>query len=134
MSFVVVFFIYSGYELDHLYLTWLLMGFGWFGFCYLFPILTFPLFLFFFMWINWVLKNILFYRHYYLINYTTLSVAVSLAFIVYIFNVACHQITWYHWLYLSSWTPKSLQMVTAAMKLKDPWSLEEKIWPNKTAY
>ena len=26
-----------------------------------------------------------------------------------------------------SWAPKSLQMVTAAMKLKDAWSLEEKI-------
>ena len=25
--------------------------------------------------------------------------------------------------------PKSLQMVTAAMKLKDTWSLEEKLWP-----
>ena len=25
--------------------------------------------------------------------------------------------------------PKSLQMVTAAMKLKDAYSLEEKIWP-----
>ena len=25
--------------------------------------------------------------------------------------------------------PKSLQMVTAAMKLKDPYSLEEKLWP-----
>ena len=25
--------------------------------------------------------------------------------------------------------PKSLQMVTAAMKLKDPCSLEEKLWP-----
>ena len=25
--------------------------------------------------------------------------------------------------------PKSLQMVTAAMKLNDTWSLEEKIWP-----
>ena len=24
---------------------------------------------------------------------------------------------------------KSLQMVTAAMKLKDPYSLEEKLWP-----
>ena len=24
---------------------------------------------------------------------------------------------------------KSLQMVTAAMKLKDTWSLEEKLWP-----
>ena len=29
-----------------------------------------------------------------------------------------------------SWgAPKSLQMVTAAMKLKDAWSLEEKQWP-----
>ena len=27
------------------------------------------------------------------------------------------------------WTPKSLQMVTAAMKLKDTCSLEEKLWP-----
>ena len=27
------------------------------------------------------------------------------------------------------WTPKSLQMVTAAMKLKDIYSLEEKLWP-----
>ena len=27
-----------------------------------------------------------------------------------------------------SWTPKSLQMVTAAMKLKDACSLEEKLW------
>ena len=26
------------------------------------------------------------------------------------------------------WTPKSLQMVTAAMKLKDAYSLEEKLW------
>ena len=25
------------------------------------------------------------------------------------------------------WAPKSLQMVTAAMKLKDPYSLEEKL-------
>ena len=28
---------------------------------------------------------------------------------------------------LFSWTPKSLQMVTATMKLKDPCSLEEKL-------
>ena len=27
------------------------------------------------------------------------------------------------------WSPKSLQMVTAAMKLKDACSLEEKLWP-----
>ena len=26
-------------------------------------------------------------------------------------------------------SPKSLQMVTAAMKLKDTYSLEEKLWP-----
>ena len=26
--------------------------------------------------------------------------------------------------------PKSLQMVTAAMKLKDAYSLEGKLWPN----
>ena len=30
---------------------------------------------------------------------------------------------------LFSWAPKSLQMVTAAMKLKDTYSLEEKLWP-----
>ena len=30
---------------------------------------------------------------------------------------------------LFSWAPKSLQMVTAALKLKDTWSLEEKLWP-----
>ena len=30
--------------------------------------------------------------------------------------------------------PKSLQMVTAAMKLKDACSLEEKLWQTKTAY
>ena len=28
-----------------------------------------------------------------------------------------------------SWAPKSLQMVTEAMKLKDTSSLEEKLWP-----
>ena len=27
-----------------------------------------------------------------------------------------------------SWAPKSLQMVTVAMKLKDAWSLEENLW------
>ena len=27
------------------------------------------------------------------------------------------------------WAPKSLQMVNAAMKLKDAYSLEEKLWP-----
>ena len=30
--------------------------------------------------------------------------------------------------------PKSLQMVAAAMKLKDTCSLEKKLWPTKTAY
>ena len=33
-----------------------------------------------------------------------------------------------------SWASKSLWMVTAAMKLKDACSLEEKLWPTKTAY
>ena len=28
-----------------------------------------------------------------------------------------------------SWVPKSLQMVIAAMKLKDAYSLEGKLWP-----
>jgi len=35
---------------------------------------------------------------------------------------------WKQWLTLLSWTPKSLQMVIAAMKLKDACSLEEKLW------
>ena len=30
---------------------------------------------------------------------------------------------------LFSWAPESLQMVTAAMKLKDGCSLEEELWP-----
>ena len=41
---------------------------------------------------------------------------------------------WKQWETLFSWTPKSLQMVTAAMKLKDTCSLEEKLWPTYTAY
>ena len=32
------------------------------------------------------------------------------------------------------WGSKSLQMVIAAMKLKDACSLEEKLWQTKTAY
>ena len=32
------------------------------------------------------------------------------------------------------WAPKSLQMVIAAMKLKDACSLEEKLWPTYMAY
>ena len=32
------------------------------------------------------------------------------------------------WETLFSWAPKSLQMVTAAMKLKDTCPLEEKLW------
>ena len=35
---------------------------------------------------------------------------------------------WKQWLTLFFWAPKSLQMVTAAMKLKDACSLEEKLW------
>ena len=36
---------------------------------------------------------------------------------------------WTHWHISSSWALKSLWMVTAAMKLKDTCSLEEKLWP-----
>ena len=36
---------------------------------------------------------------------------------------------WKHWLTLFFWAPKSLQMVIAAMKLKDAYSLEGKLWP-----
>ena len=35
---------------------------------------------------------------------------------------------WKQWETLLSWTPKLLQMVTAARKLKDTCSLEEKLW------
>ena len=34
---------------------------------------------------------------------------------------------WNQWLILFFWAPKSLQMVTAVMKLKDAYSLEGKI-------
>ena len=36
---------------------------------------------------------------------------------------------WKQWQTLFSWAPKSLQIVTATMKLKDACSLEEKLWP-----
>ena len=36
--------------------------------------------------------------------------------------------SWKQWQTLFSWAPKSLQIVTAAMKLKDANSLEEKLW------
>ena len=35
---------------------------------------------------------------------------------------------------LSLWAPKSLQMVIAAMKLKDAYSFEGKLWPTWIAY
>ena len=34
---------------------------------------------------------------------------------------------WKQWQVSFSWAPKSLQMVTAAIKLKDAFSLEEKL-------
>ena len=37
--------------------------------------------------------------------------------------------TWKQCQTLFSWAPKSLQMVIAAMKLKDAYSLEGKLWP-----
>ena len=36
---------------------------------------------------------------------------------------------WKQWLTLFFWAPKSLQMVTVAMKLKYGYSLEGKLWP-----
>ena len=36
---------------------------------------------------------------------------------------------WKQWQIYFSWAPKSLQMVTEAMKLKDAYSLEGKLWP-----
>ena len=36
---------------------------------------------------------------------------------------------WKQWQTLFSWAPKSLQMLTAALKLKDAYSVEEKLWP-----
>ena len=36
---------------------------------------------------------------------------------------------WKQWQILFSWAPKSLGTVTAAMKLNDTCSLEEKLWP-----
>ena len=41
---------------------------------------------------------------------------------------------WKQWQILFWGAPKSLQMVTAAMKLKDASSLEEKLWQTKIAY
>ena len=41
---------------------------------------------------------------------------------------------WKWWQMLFFWAPKSLQMVTVAMKLKDAYSLEGKLWPTQTAY
>ena len=38
---------------------------------------------------------------------------------------------WKQWETSFSWAPKSLQMVTAAMNLKDSCSLEEKLWPTR---
>ena len=38
---------------------------------------------------------------------------------------------WKQWQTLFSWAPKSLQMVIAAMKLKDTCSLEEKLWQSR---
>ena len=37
--------------------------------------------------------------------------------------------TWKQWETLFWGAPRSLQMMTAAMKLKDACSLEEKLWP-----
>ena len=41
---------------------------------------------------------------------------------------------WKQWKTLFSRAPKSMQMVTAAMKLKDICTLEDKRWQTETAY
>ena len=41
---------------------------------------------------------------------------------------------WKQWQTSFSWAPKSLRMLTAAMKWKDTCSLEEMLWPAYTAY
>ena len=41
---------------------------------------------------------------------------------------------WKQWLNLFWGAPKSLQMVIAAMRLKDAYSLERKLWPTQRAY
>ena len=41
---------------------------------------------------------------------------------------------WKQWQILFSWASKSPQMVTAAMKLKDAYSLEGKLWSTYIAY
>ena len=37
-------------------------------------------------------------------------------------------------LWVDSWAPKSMRTLTAAMKLKDACSLEEKLWPNSVQF
>ena len=44
-------------------------------------------------------------------------------------SITSWQIDGKQWLTLFFWAPKSLQMVSAAMKLKDACSLERKLWP-----
>ena len=39
---------------------------------------------------------------------------------------------WKQWQTSFSWAPKSLWLVTSAMKLKDAFSLEEKLWQTQT--
>ena len=41
---------------------------------------------------------------------------------------------WKQWETLFSWAPKSLQMVTAAMKLEDNCFFQEKLWQTQTVY
>ena len=41
---------------------------------------------------------------------------------------------WKQWHTLFSWAPKSLQIVTTTMKLKETCSLVEKLWQTWTVY
>ena len=41
---------------------------------------------------------------------------------------------WKQWQIYFSWAPKSLNMMTIAMKFKDICSLDEKLWKTQTEY
>ena len=50
--------------------------------------------------------------------------------------ISCKQMRkqWKQWQTFFFWAPKSLHIVTAAMKLKDAYSLEQKLLPTYTVY
>ena len=61
------------------------------------------------------------FRHYSLLLYPCSKIISFFLFTFYVLRILLTPIP------LFSWAPKSLQMVTVAMKLKDTYSLEEKL-------